>query len=70
VIRRARDPHRHLRVLDRAELGQRVVELEDEADAAIAEGDDVSVAHRGQFGAVNRDAALIDAIEATERSSR
>jgi hypothetical protein len=29
-------------VLDRAELGQQVVELEDEADAAIAEGDDVT----------------------------
>ena len=33
----ARDPERHLGVLERAELGQQVVKLEDEPDVTIAE---------------------------------
>ncbi len=31
------DPHRHLGVLERAELGQQVVELEHEADVPVPE---------------------------------
>ena len=35
--RHPRDPHRHLGVLERGELRQQVMELEDEADVAVAE---------------------------------
>ena len=35
-----RDAHRHLGVLERGELGQQVVELEDEPDVPVAERDD------------------------------
>jgi len=43
-----------------------VVELEHEAHMPVAERDDVGVAHPGELGAVDGNAALIDAIEAAQ----
>ena len=65
--RHARDAHRHLRVLDRVELRQQMMELEDEADAVVPERDDLGVAQPRQVSAVDRDRPLIDAIEAAEQ---
>ena len=46
--RDARDPHRHLGVLERGELRQEVVKLEDEPDAVIPEADDRGIVERRQ----------------------
>ena len=65
--RHPRDAHRHLGVLERGELGQQVVELEDEPDLPVAERDD---ARRRQSGVSSVPsiaiAAAVDAIEAAE----
>src|SRR5207248_1850728 len=55
-----------LRVLERAELRQQMVELEHEPDAPVAERDDVRVGKARQRHAVDRNRPLIDAIEAAE----
>ena len=46
--RDARNPHRHLGVLERGELRQEMVKLEDEPDAVIPEADDGGVVERRQ----------------------
>ena len=60
------DAHRHLGVLERVELGQQVMKLEDEANLPVAECDDLGIRQRRQFRLADPDGAAIGAIEATE----
>jgi hypothetical protein len=62
----SRDSHWHLRVLQGAELGQQMVELEDEADVPIPELHDFGIAQRTEVRAGHGHAALIGPIEAAE----
>ena len=58
-----RDAHRHLGVLERAELGQQVVELEDEADVAVAKRHELRVGQIPQRAVGDPDAAGVDRVE-------
>ena len=64
--RHPRDAQRHLGVLERIELRQQVMELEHEADVAIAECHHLRIRQHRQVDAVDRNRALIDAIETAE----
>jgi hypothetical protein len=57
LARQALDEPRHEDVLERVELGEQVVELEDEADGAVAESRQARTAHGGELFAVHRDGA-------------
>ena len=46
ACRHPRNPHRHLDVLERRELRQQVMELEDEADVPVPELDQRRITHR------------------------
>lgn len=52
-------------VLQRGELGQQLVELEDEADAAVAEGREFFLLHAAYFGAVDAYHTRVGRIECT-----
>ena len=49
--RHARNAHRHLGVLERAELRQQMMKLEDEADALVPEPDERGIVERTSTGA-------------------
>ena len=62
----ARDAHRHLDVLERGELRQQMVKLEDEPDVSVPERHDLGIGQRGQHRAVDDDGPLLGAIEPAE----
>ena len=64
--RHARDAHRHLRVLDRVELGKQMVKLEHEADLAVPERHQLGIRQCRQRHPAERDVAGVDSIEAAE----
>ena len=61
--RQPSDPERHLGVLERRELRQEVVELEDEADVAVPEGDELAIGHPRDLPPLDPDRPLVDAIQ-------
>ena len=66
VERQSGDAHRHLGVLDRRELGQQVVELEDEPDPVVAQRHQLGVGHRRELGVADGDRSAIGAVEPAE----
>ena len=64
--RNPRDAHRHLRVLERAELRQQMMKLKHEPDVPVSERDDLLVGHRSDVAVADRYGAAIDAIESAQ----
>ncbi len=64
--RDAGDAHRHLGVLERAELGQQVVELKHEPDVPVPERDDGWTRQRRQVRVADHDRACVRAIQPAE----
>ena len=64
--RRPRNPQRHLRVLERRELGQQVVELKHEPDLPVAERHEVGIGQRRDLGAADDDPAVADPVQAAK----
>src|SRR5438093_10647234 len=65
--RLARNPHRHLHVLERVKFRQQVMKLEDKTDMPVPKLDKRSVRHRRELVILEADRSAVDAIEAAKR---
>ena len=63
----AGDARRHHHVLERGEVGQELVELEDEPERLVAEARQARAVERRQVGAADLDAALVRRVESAEQ---
>jgi hypothetical protein len=67
ATRRARDEARQHHVLDRGELGQEVVELEDEPDPPSTQEREIAVGQMGDLRAVEKHLARRGPVESAEK---
>ena len=70
LFRHAPDPAGHRDVFDCGELGQEVVKLKDESDAAIAKARELIVGHRGEVAIGDGDVSGVGPVETAEQMEK
>ena len=64
--RDARDPHGHLGILDRGELREQVMKLENETHAAVPKRDSLCIAETAQVHVADLDDTAIRVVESAQ----